>query len=108
MWLIDTGALERMKNSIMSPPEQILDPKVRRDQPLDLIQLGIIMIVQVVGLLIGTVIFLIEVVKKAKEQRISKADDGMKMEIPFNYRPAPAHEIITEIIDNYDNSYKQK
>ena len=100
MWLRDTGALERIKIGVMRPPQVILDPKVRRDQPLDLRQLGIIMIVQIIGLLIGTVIFLIEVVKKAKEKSVSKADDGMKMEIPFNYRPAPAHEIITEIIDN--------
>ena len=100
MWLRDTGALERIKIGVVRPPQVILDPNVRRDQPLDLTQLGIIMIVQVIGLVIGTVIFLIEVVKKAKEKSVSKADDGMKMEIPFNYRPAPAHEIITEIIDN--------
>ena len=100
MWLRDTGALERIKIGVMRPPQVILDPKVRRDQPLDLRQLGIIMIVQVIGLLIGTVIFLIEVVKKAKEKRVSKANDGMKMEITFNYRTAPTHEFITEIIDN--------
>ena len=100
MWLRDTGALERIKIGVMRPPQVILDPKVRRDQPLDLRQLGIIMIVQIIGLLIGTVIFLIEVVKKEKANSVSKADDGKKMEIPFNYRPAPAHEIITEIIDN--------
>ena len=100
MWLRDTGVLERIKNGVKRPPERIIDPKVRRNQPLILRQLGIIMIVQVIGLLIGTVIFLIEVVKKAKEKSVSKADDGMEMEIPFNYHPAPAHEIITEIIDN--------
>ena len=100
MWLRDTGALERIKIGVMRPPQVILDPKVRRDQPLDLRQLGIIMIVQIIGLLIGTVIFLIEVVKKEKAKSVSKADDGMKMEIPFNYRPALADEIIIEIIDN--------
>ena len=95
MWLRDIGALERIKIGVVRPPQVILDPKVRRDEPLDLEQLGIIMIVQVIGLLIGTVIFLIEVVKKAKEKGVSEADDGMKMEMPFNYRPAPAHKIIT-------------
>ena len=84
MWLRDTGALERIKIGVMRPPQVILDPKVRRDQPLDLRQLGIIMIVQIIGLLIGTVIFLIEVVKKEKAKSVSKADDRMKMEIPFN------------------------
>ena len=38
--------------------------------------------------------------EKAKEKRVSKTDDGMKMEITFNYRTAPTHEFITEIIDN--------
>ena len=100
MWLRDTGTLERINNGIYRPPEIIPDPKVRRNQPLILRQLGIIMIVQIIGLLIGTVIFLIEVVKKEKAKSVSKADDGMKMEIPFNYRPALADEIIIEIIDN--------
>ena len=88
MWLRDTGAIERIKIGVMRPPQVILDDKVRRDEPLNLKQLGIIMIVQVIGLVIGTVIFLIEVVKKAKEKRVPKADDGFKMEMPFNYRKA--------------------
>ena len=100
MWLRDTGALEGMKNDIMRPPELIPDPKVRRDQPLILRQLGIIMIVQVIGLLLGTIIFLMEVLKKAKEKSDSEADDGIEMKTPFNYQPAPAHGIMTEIIDN--------
>ena len=102
MWLRDTGALERIKIGVMRPPQVILDPKVRRDQPLDLIQLGIIMIVQVVGLLIGTVIFLIEVVKKAKEKSVPKTDtpNGIEMKTPCNHHPARAHEIVTEIMEN--------
>ena len=100
MWLRDTGALERIKNSIMRPPELILDPKVRLNQPLNLTQLGIIMIVQVIGLLLGTIIFLMEVLKKAKEKSVSKADDGIEMKTPFNYHTTPTHEILTEIIDN--------
>ena len=100
MWLRDTGALERIKNGIMRPPELILDPKVRRDQPLNLRQLGIIMIVQVIGLTLGTIIFFIEVLKKSKEKSVSKADDGIEMKTPFNYHPTPAHEILTEIIDD--------
>ena len=64
MWLRDTGTLERMNNGIMRPPELIPDPQVRRNQPLILEQLGIIMIVQLAGLLLGTIIFLVEVLKK--------------------------------------------
>ena len=100
MWLRDTGALERVKNGIMRPPEQILDPIVRSNQPLIITQLGIIMIVQVIGLLLGTLIFLMEVLKKAKEKSVAEADDGIEMRTPFNYHPAPAHEILTEIFDN--------
>ena len=100
MWLRDTGALERMKNIIMRPPELILDPKVRRDQPLILRQLGLIMIVQVIGLLLGTIIFLMEVLKKAKEKSVPKTDNGIEMKTPCNHHPARAHEIVTEIMDN--------
>ena len=100
MWLRDTGVLERIKNGVKRPPERIIDPKVRRNQPLILRQLGIIMIVQVIGLLLGTIVFLMEVLKKAKEKSVAVADDGIEMRTPFNYHPAPAHEILTEIFDN--------
>ena len=101
MWLRDTGALEGMKNNIMRPPERILDPKVRRNQPLSLRQLGMIMIVQVIGLSIGTIIFLMEVLKKAiKKKSVSEADDGIEMTTSFNHHATPAHEILAEIIDN--------
>ena len=100
MWLRDTGALERMKNGIMRPPEQILDPIVRSNQPLIITQLGIIMIVQVIGLLLGTLIFLMEVLKKAKEKIGSEADDGIEMKTPFNYRLAHTNDILTELMDN--------
>ena len=85
MWLTDTGAYERMKNSITRPPKKIHYPKVRRNQPLMLRQLGIIMIVLVIGLLLGTIIFLIEVLKKSKkEEGVLKADDGIEMMTAFN------------------------
>ena len=66
MWIRDTGTLERMNNGVIRPPELLPDPKVRRNQPLILRQLGIIMIVQVAGLLLGTIVFLVEVLKKGK------------------------------------------
>ena len=100
MWLIDTGALERMKNSIMRPPEQILDPKVRRDRPLNIRQLAIIMIVQVIGLILGTIVFLMEVLKMPKEKSVSKAENGIEMKTPFNHHSALADEIVKEIMDN--------
>ena len=87
MWLRDTGALERMNNMVMRPTERILDPKVRRNQPLILKQLGIIMIVQVADLFLGTIIFLVEVLKaKLRRVPIPKADDGNKMKTLSSYK----------------------
>ena len=100
MWLRDTGALERIRNSIMRPPELIPDPIVRRDKPLIITQLGIIMIVQVIGLLLGTIVFLIEVLKKAKEKSVSKEDDGIEMNAPLNDDNALAPEVLTDLIDS--------
>ena len=100
MWLRDTGTLERINNGIMRPPELIPDPKARHNQPLILRQLGMIMIVQVIGLLLGTIIFLMEVIKKAKEKSVSKEDNGIEMNTTFNYDAASAPKILTEIMDN--------
>ena len=72
MWLKDTGILERVKYDIFRPGIQIPDPRVRRNQPLILKQLGIIMIVLVVGLFIATIVFLVEL---ARKQKLNKATD---------------------------------
>ena len=66
MWLRDTGALERMKDGVMRPPDLIPYPRARHNQPLILSQLGIIMIIQVAGLLIGTITFFVELLTKPK------------------------------------------
>ena len=64
MWLKDTGILERVRYEVMKQPTLIPDPKVRRNQPLILRQLGIIMIILVAGLFIGITLFLVELGKK--------------------------------------------
>ena len=61
MWLRDTGILNKLKFDVMNPPIPIPDPKLRHKQPLILRQLGIIMIILVVGLNIALVVFLCEV-----------------------------------------------
>ena len=87
MWLRDTGTLERINNGIYRPPEIIPDPKVRRNQPLILRQLGIIMIVQINGLLLGTIIFLVEVFKKKANMRsVSKTNDENEMKTQSNHQ----------------------
>ena len=64
MWLKDTGILERVKYEVFRPGIQNPDPRVRRNQPLILKQLGIIMIVLAVGLFVATIVFLLELSKK--------------------------------------------
>ena len=61
MWLRDTGILNKLKFDVMNPPIPIPDPKLRHKQPLILRQLGIIIIILVVGLNIALIVFLWEV-----------------------------------------------
>ena len=63
MWLRDCGILEKLKYDIQRPPLPISDPKVRRDQPLVMSQLGIVKIVLASGLLLSLPAFLCEVTK---------------------------------------------
>ena len=58
MWLKDTGILDKVKYDAMNPPNLIPDPVLRVDEPIILQQLGIIMILLVGGLSIGTLLFL--------------------------------------------------
>ena len=57
LWLKDTGILKKLKDDAMNPPMPIQRPKVRHNQPLILRQLGITMIILVVGLLIAVLAF---------------------------------------------------
>ena len=63
MWLRDTGILERVKYDFVKPPLDIPLPKVRRDQPLIMSQLGIVIIVSAVGLGLSIPVFLCELMK---------------------------------------------
>ena len=79
MWLKDTGILERVKYDVFNPAIPIPDPRVRYNQPLILRQLGIVMIILVVGLFIATIVFLVELLKKPKLNNAPKAEDGIEM-----------------------------
>ena len=52
MWLRDTGVLTKLRYDVLNPPILIPDPKVRNNQPLNNWQLGIIMIIYLVGVMI--------------------------------------------------------
>ena len=63
LWLRDTGILDKMKNDVINPPIPDPDPTFRHNQPLIIQQLGIIMIILVVGLFIGIIVFLTELLQ---------------------------------------------
>ena len=79
MWLRDTGILDKIKYDIMKPPIPIPDPRVRYNQPLILRQLGIIMIVLVAGLVIATVVFIVELLKYKPTKWNSLFQEGMEL-----------------------------
>ena len=63
MWLHDTGILEKLKYDVIRPPFPIPDPKVRRNQPLIISQLGIVMIILAVGHILSLPVFFCEILK---------------------------------------------
>ena len=79
MWLTDTGILDKLKNDVMNPPISVPNPTVRHNQPLILRQLGIIMIILVVGLSIGTIVFLVELLKKPNLSHDSTPEHGFEL-----------------------------
>ena len=72
MWLRDSGILDKLKYDIIIPPFPILDPKVRRDQPLVMYQLGIIMIVLAVGLILSLLVFFCELMKSRGKKNLDE------------------------------------
>ena len=60
MVLRDNGILDKLKYDVLNPPFPIPVPMVRNNQALILRQLGIIMIILVVGLSIAIFVFFVE------------------------------------------------
>ena len=85
MWLRDTGILERIKYDVFRPGIQTPDPRVRHNQPLILRQLGIIMIVLVVGLFIATIVFFLELIKRPVVHVINVSKEGEGIELTEVY-----------------------
>ena len=79
MWLRDTGVLEKVKHEVMNPPNQNLVPRVRYNQPLILRQLGIIMVILIVGLFIALIVFLVELLTITKLADGSRAGQGIEI-----------------------------
>ena len=66
MWLRDTGVLNKLRYDVLKPVFPIPDPKVRHNQPLNNWQLGIIMIISLVGSAISILTFMVELLKAKK------------------------------------------
>ena len=79
MWLRDTGILKKLKYDILNPPIPIPEPTVRHKHPLILRQLGIIMIILVVGLAIATIAFFIELCKRMKSRNAPKSAEKIEL-----------------------------
>ena len=75
MWLRDTGILEKLKYDIVRPPFHIPLPKVRRDQPLIISQLGIVLIVLAVGLGLSIPMFLSELMKGRGKKAMNELEE---------------------------------
>ena len=67
MWMRDTGVLNKMKYDALNPPAAVPLPKVWKDEALNLSQLGIIMIIFVVGVFSSIFAFLLELRKTIKQ-----------------------------------------
>ena len=75
MWLRDTGILERLKYNTVRPPFRTPYPKVRRDQPLTISQLGIVMIVLAAGLGLSLPVFICELAKGRRKKSLNELEE---------------------------------
>ena len=78
MWLKDTWILDKIEYDVFKPGIQNPQPRVRHNKPLILQQLGIIMIILLVGLFIATLVFLVELLKKQKLDIVKKIQDPIE------------------------------
>ena len=60
MWLRDTGVLEKMKYDMIDTEMLEPLPKVWKNKPLSLLQLGIIMIITLIGITLSIFVFMWE------------------------------------------------
>ena len=81
MWLRDTGVLVKMKYDVLKPAIPRPLPKFWKDEPLNLYQLGIMMIVFVVGIFSSILVFFVELrctnVKSPNPEKREKKTRGL-------------------------------
>ena len=69
MWLQDSGVFRKIESDMIRPPFAVPYPKLRRDKPLILSQLGIVMIVWAVGLVLSLPVFFCELMKGSRGRK---------------------------------------
>ena len=74
MWLHDTGILDKLRRDTLPHPHPIPKPKVRHNEPLIFDQLGITMILFLIGILISIFVFLWERFQSHKGERKHSKD----------------------------------
>ena len=78
MWLKDTRILDKIQYDVFKPGIQNPQPRVRHNKPLILQQLGIIMIILLVGMFIASLAFLVELIKKQELNIVKKLQDPIE------------------------------
>ena len=98
MWLRDTGVLNKLRNDVLNPAIPIPYPKVRHNEPLNNWQLGIIMIIYLVGMLISIMAFVGEILN-AKEKQ-PKSESAFELNnMRSADKPRPRRSIFLSLID---------
>ena len=98
MWLRDTGVLNKLRNDVLNSPIPIPYPKVRNNEPLNNWQLGIIMIIFLVGMLISISAFAVEILN-AKETK-PKSESAFELDnMRSDDKPRPRRSIFLSLID---------
>ena len=67
--------LDRLKYVVVRPPLLKPYPKIRRDKPLIMSQLGIVMMVLAAGLVMSIPLFLIELIKGRGKKTLSETEE---------------------------------
>ena len=68
MWLRDTGILDKMKYDMLETEMYDPLPKVWKDKPLNLFQLGIIMIITLFGVTSSIMVFIWELLGTSRKK----------------------------------------
>ena len=73
MVLRDNGILRKMEYAVMNPELLKPDPKVRKNTPISIYEMGTAFMAEAVGILAGIVCFMVELCKGRRKKALSKS-----------------------------------